>query len=50
MNYSMNVIPVMQRISSLYLEVSAEEAGPIISSECPIAAEGKIGNNWAEVH
>jgi DNA polymerase I-like protein with 3'-5' exonuclease and polymerase domains len=33
-----------------YLEWAAVEAGEYYKLRCPIAAEGKIGNNWAEVH
>ena len=33
-----------------YLELAAVEAGEYYKLRCPIAAEGKIGNNWAEVH
>ena len=32
------------------LELSAVEAGEYFNLRCPIAAEGKIGSNWAEVH
>ena len=32
------------------LELSAVEAGEHFNLRCPIAAEGKIGSNWAEVH
>ena len=33
-----------------HLEVSAEHAGAYYNLRIPIAAEGKIGSNWAEVH
>ena len=33
-----------------YLEQSAITAGDYYNLRIPIAAEGKIGNNWAEVH
>ena len=33
-----------------YLEWAAVEAGEYYKLRCPIAAEGKIGSNWAEVH
>ena len=32
------------------LELSATLAGEYYNIRCPIAAEGKIGHNWAEVH
>ena len=32
------------------LEWAAKSAGEFYSLRCPIAAEGKIGDNWAEVH
>jgi DNA polymerase I-like protein with 3'-5' exonuclease and polymerase domains len=34
----------------LRLEIAALEAGEYYNLRIPIAAEGKIGNNWAEVH
>ena len=33
-----------------YLEESAVKAGEYYNLRCPIAAEAKIGKNWAEVH
>jgi DNA polymerase I-like protein with 3'-5' exonuclease and polymerase domains len=33
-----------------HLETSANEAGTYYNLRLPIAAEGKIGSNWAEVH
>ena len=33
-----------------HLEASAAEAGTYYNLRCPIAAEGKIGNNWHDVH
>ena len=33
-----------------HLELSAVMAGEHYNLRCPIAAEGKIGNNWHEVH
>ena len=32
------------------LELSAVQAGEYYNLRCPIAAEGKIGNTWADVH
>lgn len=32
------------------LELSAVQAGEYYNLHCPIAAEGKIGNTWADVH
>ena len=32
------------------LELAAVQAGEYYKLRCPIAAEGKIGDNWAEVH
>jgi len=32
------------------LEASAKLAGEYYNLRCPIAAEAKTGNNWAEVH
>lgn len=32
------------------LELAAVQAGEYYKLKCPIAAEGKIGDNWAEVH
>jgi DNA polymerase I-like protein with 3'-5' exonuclease and polymerase domains len=34
----------------LRLEIAALEAGEYYNLRIPIAAEGKIGNNWADVH
>ena len=34
----------------LRLEIAALEAGEYYNLRIPIAAEGKIGANWAEVH
>jgi len=33
-----------------HLEISAEHAGSYYNLRIPIAAEGKIGGNWADVH
>ena len=32
------------------LEASAEEAGIYYKMRCPVAAESKSGNTWADVH
>jgi len=42
--------PSHAEILKSHLETSATEAGSYYKLRCPIAAEGKIGSNWAEVH
>lgn len=42
--------PDAAEILKLHLEESAAAAGEYYNLRVPIAAEGKIGSNWAEVH
>ena len=42
--------PEHSEVLKSHLEATAAEAGAYYNLRIPIAAEGKIGNNWAEVH
>jgi hypothetical protein len=32
------------------IEEAATQAGLVLKFRCPVAAEGKIGNNWQQTH
>ena len=49
-NSNTNVTPECADLLKSHLEATAAEAGAYYNLRIPIAAEGKVGASWAEVH